>query len=126
VDKAVCMIKADTPTKVKKDLPLKLMTWMSRTFNGRLGVKDIFSTVAEYYTTDACVHCGTCGKICPVGNIKISTAGVAFGDNCQQCMDCIQWCPQRAVAHPNVPPDRKRYHHPDITVEDMLLLVRLQ
>jgi len=126
VDQAVRMIQDGTPTKVKKDLPLRLMTWMSKTFNGRLGVKDIFSTVAEYYTTDACIHCGTCEKICPVGNIKVSKGNpttVSFGDNCQQCMACIQWCPQKAIAHPNVPPDRKRYHHPDITVEDMIMLV---
>jgi ferredoxin len=122
LSKAVRDIQADTPTKIKRDLPLGLMTWMSRTFNGRLGVKDIFSTVAEYYTTDACVHCGKCEQLCPVSNIKITDGKVTFGDNCQQCMACIQWCPQRAIAHPNVPADRKRYHHPDITIEDMILL----
>jgi ferredoxin len=112
----------DTSTKAKRDLPLGLMTWMSKTFNGWLGVKDIFSTVTEYYTTDACIHCGKCAKVCPVGNIKSAEGKVTFGDNCQQCMACIQWCPQRAIAHPNVPADRKRYHHPDFTIEDMIEL----
>jgi ferredoxin len=112
----------DTSTKIKRDLPLGLMTWKSKTFNGRIGVKDTFSTVAEYYTTDACVHCGKCEQVCPVGNIKITEGKVTFGDNCQQCMACIQWCPQRAIAHPNVPADRKRYHCPDFTIEDMIEL----
>lgn len=122
LSRAVRNIQNDTPTKIKRDLPLGLMTWMSQTFNGRLGVKDIFSTVAEYYTTEACVHCGKCAKVCPVGNIKISDGKVTFGSNCQQCMACIQWCPQRAISHPNVSADRKRYHCPDFTIEDMIKL----
>ncbi|MCD7948582.1 MAG: EFR1 family ferrodoxin [Oscillospiraceae bacterium] len=122
VNKIVNQIQNDTPIRVKKDINLKLATFCSKTFNGWLGIKDIFSTKAEYFTTNACVHCGVCERICPVGNIKVSSTAVAFGDNCQQCMACIQWCPQRAVGHPNVPKDRKRYHHPDITVEDMLEL----
>jgi len=124
VVKATCTIRADMPTKVKKDLPLKPLTWMSKTFNGRLGIKDIFSTAAEYYVTDACVRCGTCEKICSVRNIKVSEESVVFGDNCQQCMACIQWCPKRAVAHPNVPKDRKRYRHHKIKVDDMLMLLK--
>ncbi|MCC8122408.1 MAG: EFR1 family ferrodoxin [Oscillospiraceae bacterium] len=124
IDQIVYQIKNDTPTKVKRDINLKLATFCSSTFNGWLGVKDIFSTKAEYFTTDACVHCGICEQLCPVGNIKASPTAVSFGDNCQQCMACIQWCPQRAVGHPNVPKDRKRYHHPDITVEDMLELLQ--
>ena len=123
-DKVVYKIQNDIPTKVKKDPPLKLMTFMSKTFNGWLGIKDIFSTKAEYFTTDACVRCGTCERICPVGNIKADSLLITFGDNCQQCMACIQWCPERAVSHPNVPKDRKRYHHPDITIEDMMMLAK--
>lgn len=122
LSEAVRDIQHDMPTKIKRDLPLGLMTWMSRTFNGRLGVKDIFSTVAEYYTTDSCVRCGKCEQVCPVGNIKITDGEVTFGNNCQQCMACIQWCPQRAIAHSNVPADRKRYHCPDFTIEDMIKL----
>jgi len=119
---AVRDIQNDAPVKIKRDLPLGLMTWMSRTFNGWLGVKDIFSTAAEYYTTEACVHCGKCVKVCPVGNITIGDGKVTFGSNCQQCMACIQWCPERAIAHPNVPAGRKRYHHPEFTIDDMIKL----
>jgi ferredoxin len=120
VEEIVYHIQKDIPVKIKKDPPLKLMTFLSETFNGWLGVKDIHSTKAIYFTTDACVHCGKCEKLCPVGNIQATSTTVTFGDNCQQCMACIQWCPQRAIAHPNVPKNRKRYHHPDITLDDML------
>ena len=124
VEQIVFQIENDIPTKIKKDPNIKIATFLSETFNGFLGIKDIHSTRAEYFTTNACVHCGICEKLCPVGNIKESSTTVSFGANCQQCMACIQWCPQRAISHPNVPKDRKRYHHPDITVEDMLLLTK--
>lgn len=121
VDEIVYQIQNDMPTKIKKDPNLKIMTFLSETFNGWLGVKDIHSTKAEYFTTDSCIHCGMCEKLCPAGNIKVSDKSVTFGDNCQQCMACIQWCPKMAIAHPNVPKERKHYHHPDITIDDMLL-----
>jgi len=124
VDKVVYKIINDIPTKIKKDPNIKIITFMSETFNGFLGIKDIHSTKAEFFTTEACVHCGICEKLCPVGNIKESSTTASFGDNCQQCMACIQWCPKRAISHPNVPKNRKRYQHPDITVEDMLMLTK--
>ncbi len=117
-------IQNNLPTKMKKVFKLKTATRMSQTFNGWLGIKDIFSTETEYFTTDACILCGVCERICPVENIKISSKMVKFGNNCQQCMACIQWCPQRAIAHPNVPKSRKRYHHPDVTLEDMMKLAK--
>jgi len=115
-------IRHEIPVRKKPDPPLHFMTFLSETFNGRLGVENIHSMVPLYDTTDACTRCGICEKICPVGNIKLTHDGVLFGNNCQQCMACIQWCPNRAISHPNVPKDRKRYHHPDITLEDMIRL----
>ncbi|MCD7968771.1 MAG: 4Fe-4S dicluster domain-containing protein [Alistipes sp.] len=117
-----CKIRNDKPTREKRVLKLENATTMSRTFNGWLGIKDIFSTRTEYFTTDNCIRCGTCGRLCPVGNISVGPEKVTFGHNCQQCMACIQWCPRRAIAHPNVPAKRKRYRHPDVTVEDMIQL----
>ncbi len=122
--KIAYQIQNEVPTKRRKEIQLKTATTMSQTFNGWLGIKDIFSTKAEYFTTDSCIHCGICQKICPVGNIKYTSTSVSFGNNCQQCMACIQWCPQRAISHPNVPPNRKRYHYPDVTVEDMINLAK--
>lgn len=112
----------EVPTAKGVHLPLPVATYLSETFNGRLGVENIHSMVPLYYTTDACTRCGVCARICPVGNITVTEDGVEFGDDCQQCMACIQWCPQHAIGHPNVPADRKRYHHPDVDLETMLLL----
>lgn len=122
IEAAARQILEGTPTKIHRDINKRLATFLSETFNGRLGVKDIHTTHLEYYTTDACVRCGICERLCPVSNIKIAETEVQFGSNCQQCMACIQWCPRRAIAHPNVPADRRRYHHPAISLQDMLKL----
>jgi ferredoxin/flavodoxin len=122
IDKIVYQIQNDIPTKPIRTPPFpKYFTLMQKTLNEKvLGVPDIYETQPEFYTTDACEHCGICEKLCLANNIKVSSNNVQFGDRCEQCMACIQWCPNRAISHSNVPKSRKRYHHPDVTLDDML------
>ncbi len=112
-------IRADSPTKRRKGINRRALAWASKTFNGWLGV-DRDSVEGGFYTTSSCIHCGICEKLCKNGNIHSTEDGVVWGHDCQQCMACIMWCPQKAIWHPNVPENRKRYHHPDITLEEML------
>ena len=37
-----------------------------------------------------------CEKVCPVDNIEVDTKPV-FKSNCQQCLSCINNCPQNAI-----------------------------
>ena len=37
----------------------------------------------------------------------------------QQCMACIQWCPQNAITHPALKVHRKLYTHPDVLLEQL-------
>ena len=115
-------IQQNVPADIKDAGSLKrsFMDRMTGLVNRALGIKDIWQTQAAFFTTAACVHCGVCQRLCPAENIRVSSDGVAFGNRCQQCMACIQWCPQKAISHPNVPSHRSYYHHPDITLEDML------
>ncbi|MDR3121471.1 MAG: flavodoxin, partial [Clostridiales bacterium] len=39
---------------------------------------------------------------------------------CEQCMACIQFCPKRAINYRDKTQKRKRYHHPDITAQDLV------
>ena len=74
----------------------------------------------EYSVSDRCVGCGICAGVCPVGNIRIEDNRPVFDANCQQCMACIQWCPNRAIDYKNIAASRKRYHHPAITVQELI------
>ncbi len=113
-------IRFDVPTRNRKGWPRGLLNWISRTFNLKLLGVDRDSTEAGFYTTDACTKCGACEKICKNGNIQMTENGPVWGHDCQQCMGCVMWCPNHAIRHPNIPEKRRRYHHPDITLQDMM------
>ncbi len=97
----------------------KILAWASKTFNDMLGV-DRDSIEGGFYTTNSCTQCGICEKICKAGNIGLTNDGVSWGHDCQQCMACVMWCPNRAIWHPNIPKKRRRYHNPEITLKDIL------
>ena len=50
----------------------------------------------KYIIDDSCILCGTCAKVCPANNIKV-TDKVIFGSNCEVCYSCIHNCPKRAI-----------------------------
>ncbi len=74
----------------------------------------------KYFTTDACKLCGNCIKVCPVDNITIENKKIVWGNKCEQCMACIQWCPSEAIQFSNKTANRKRYHHPKISMKDIM------
>ncbi len=73
-----------------------------------------------FNVSENCNGCTTCSKVCPVGNIKMQDGKPTFLHHCQQCMACIQWCPKQAINIKDKTQDRGRYHHPDITLGDMI------
>ncbi|MBB2181435.1 hypothetical protein H0486_00805 [Lachnospiraceae bacterium MD1] len=84
------------------------------------GKTQVFHDLGEkFYVTSNCQHCGVCEKICPAKNIELSNGSVIWGNQCQCCMACIQWCPQNAIAHPALNHKRTRYTHPDITQKQL-------
>jgi len=112
-------IQSDAPTRNRKGMNRKLLAGASKTFNGWLGV-DRDSVEGDFYTTDACTKCGVCEKLCKNGNIHLTGDGPVWGHDCQQCMACIMWCPNRAIRHPNVPEKRRRYQNPNVILKDMI------
>lgn len=86
-----------------------LYVWMSRGID------------ALELTTDAsCSGCRVCEKVCPVGNICLEAGRPVWGDHCAGCFACLHWCPEGAVSPGGVNLHIKRYHHPDISLADMI------
>jgi len=80
----------------------------------------VYNTPRRLHATDACNRCGTCSRICPTRNISVTGDSVKWGSDCTQCYACIHWCPKEAVQIGGRTRGRRRYHHPDVTVKDML------
>jgi ferredoxin/flavodoxin len=74
-----------------------------------------------FWSDEACNGCGICGRICPVYNIEMVNGRPAWQQRCEQCFACLQWCPQEAIQFGAKTMGEKRYHHPDVTVADMML-----
>ena len=69
---------------------------------------------------DSCPGCGTCEKICPVGDIHMVNGRPEWQHHCEQCFACLQWCPNQAIQFRNNTTGQKRYHHPRVTLQDMI------
>lgn len=80
----------------------------------------VYGTPRRLHATDRCNRCGICARICPTENITVTDNAVAWGSACTWCYACIHWCPQEAVEIGGRTQGKRRYHHPDVTVADMV------
>lgn len=74
-----------------------------------------------FAANENCAGCAMCESVCPVGNISMAGGRPAWRHKCMQCFACLQWCPKQAIQFGGNTPGKKRYHHPDITLRDMLM-----
>jgi len=70
---------------------------------------------------ESCKGCGTCVKVCPVNNMELVDGRPVWHQRCEQCFACLQWCPQQAIQFGRNTSGRSRYHHPQISLENMLI-----
>ncbi|MDD3119387.1 MAG: EFR1 family ferrodoxin [Victivallales bacterium] len=74
----------------------------------------------KFFVTDQCTRCGLCEKICPVGNITLTDGRPQWGERCEMCLACLQWCPAQAIAFGREYRGRRHYHHPDVAAADLM------
>jgi ferredoxin len=74
----------------------------------------------SFRVDEKCNKCGVCGQVCPAGNITMVEGKPTWNHHCEQCMACIQWCPQAAIQYGKKTTAYGRYHHPDIQLKDIL------
>lgn len=115
VEKIVSEIKMNGSTRIPKG------SIIQRSFEKKdLEILDSFSTAAKnFHTNEKCTGCGICEKICPVDNIMLLDGHPVWGDKCEHCVACIQWCPQLAIEYADKTSKRSHYHNPEVTLSDL-------
>jgi ferredoxin len=108
--------------KTKKQLPIptgvfplaQISNWLYKISLPRFAKLD-----KDFLVTESCNGCQICEKICPVQNIKMQNHKPTWSGNCEQCLGCLQWCPQTAIEFGKSTLNKKRYHHPQIKITEL-------
>jgi len=80
------------------DLPIDLLispVALAYYFYGR------FILSKTFIASDACNQCGLCVRDCPVNAISMVNEKPFWSYNCESCMHCMNYCPQRAIETPH-------------------------
>ncbi len=75
--------------------------------------KKILISDKYFHTTDQCIACGKCVRICPTNNIRMENKCPVWQGNCTACLACYHVCPQRAIYF-FAKKDKGQYLHPDL------------
>jgi NAD-dependent dihydropyrimidine dehydrogenase PreA subunit/flavodoxin len=74
---------------------------------------------SKFYSTDKCIHCRRCHKICPAGNILWENNLPTWQQQCVQCLACLHRCPTRAIEYGRISRKKGRYHYPDLEGDEL-------
>lgn len=73
-----------------------------------------------FSVSDACIGCGLCSRVCPVGNVtQTDKDKPVFGDHCESCFACVHNCPKKAI-HIKGEKSRERFRNPEVSVKEIV------
>ena len=102
----------------RKVRPFKKGFWLVRKIRIKM-MKENKVADKDYSVSETCDGCGICKSVCPAGNIELIDRKPSFKHNCEHCIACIHWCPQRAINYKNKTQNKVRYHHPKVKAEQL-------
>jgi ferredoxin len=86
----------------------------------RMSFRSVHKMDKKFWADDKCNTCGICSEVCPAGNIEIINGKPGWFHRCEQCLACLQWCPQEAIQYGEKTAKYPRYHHPEVILKDLL------
>jgi len=103
----------------KIKIPKQRFVFISNYFN-----KVIYTGIGKweknFHVSEKCTGCGICAKVCPVDNIKIKNKRPVWGNECERCVACISWCPEKAIDFARKTKGRRRYNNPNVKLKDII------
>jgi len=98
-----------------------LTNWLGGLLH-RLASDRFPSAAKEFRVSDSCAGCGICARVCPRGNIRFNDDGLPeWGNDCEFCHACIQWCPNTAIEYGDISVGKPRYRNSEVTISEMAL-----
>ena len=82
-------------------------------------IATVHESDSNFWVDENCTECGLCEEICPVQNIELETGGPIWNHLCEQCLACINWCPEGSIQYKNQTAKRGRYANPRVSVDEM-------
>lgn len=101
---------------VRGDSPLKRITTAQHLRDYEFPTGE--GITRELTVSDACVACGTCARVCPLGNVTLAGGAPDFGSLCMSCGGCLQNCPVGAIHHAREK-SSARYRNPHIELSEL-------
>ncbi|MDR1230354.1 MAG: EFR1 family ferrodoxin [Spirochaetaceae bacterium] len=74
----------------------RFQKFVSNVFSSLMTKRVMNGMVKNFIVNDLCNGCGTCRKVCPMGNIA-GTEKPEYQNNCEFCLACIHLCPKNAI-----------------------------
>lgn len=65
---------------------------------------------SPFHTTDKCIGCGKCVKLCPLNNITLKDNKPQWAAPCAHCMACIGNCPVEAIEYGDITQKKEKYN----------------
>ncbi len=96
--------------------------WQNLLFTAlnRLSFSRVPAMDKGFWSDTKCIACGICREVCPCGNIELREGKPVWRHHCEQCLACIQWCPQEAIQYGKRTSRYERYRHPEVTLPEMI------
>ncbi len=92
-----------------------LFSWLYK-----LSFRQVPKMDKNFWVDNKCDSCGICSRVCPAENIEMKNEKPTWLHRCEQCFACLQWCPKEAIQHGKKTVKYQRYHHPEVTLKDIL------
>jgi len=81
--------------------------------------ENVYESDKSFSVDDNCSSCGICEQVCPVNNIILQDGKPEWQHKCQQCLACINFCPEKSIQIGTQTVKTGRYHHPEITLKQI-------